>query len=82
MAGNTTVSTAPAGYSAEIAELIRSSLTPRRMQEKLSSYHENDVASALELLRRNGQNYTRSWTQKPWQGSWNTPIILQNMYRS
>ncbi len=47
MAGNTTVSTAPAGYSAEIAELIRSSLTPRRMQEKLSSYHENDVASAL-----------------------------------
>ena len=41
MAGNTTVSTAPAGYSAEIAELIRSSLTPRRMQEKLSSYHEN-----------------------------------------
>ena len=50
MAGNTTVSTAPAGYSAEIAELIRSSLTPRRMQEKLSSYHENDVASALELL--------------------------------
>mgnify|MGYP000011182161 CR=1 FL=1 len=50
MAGNTTVNTAPAGYSAEIAELIRSSLTPRRMQEKLSSYHENDVASALELL--------------------------------
>lgn len=50
MAGNTTVSTAPAGYSAEIAELIRSSLTPRRMQEKLSSYHENDVASALGLL--------------------------------
>ena len=47
MAGNTTVSTAPAGYSAEIAELIRSSLTPRRMQEKLSSYHENDVALSL-----------------------------------
>ena len=83
MAGNTTVSTAPAGYSAEIAELIRSSLTPRRMQEKLSSYHENDVASALGLRpRRNGQNYTRSLIQKHWLGSWNTPIILQNMCRN
>lgn len=84
MAGNTTVSTAPAGYSAEIAELIRSSLTPRRMQEKLSSYHENDVASALGLLTQagTGQNYTRSLIQKHWLGSWNTPIILQNMCRN
>lgn len=48
MAANTT----PAGYSLEIAELIRSSLTPKRMQEQLSSYHENDIASALELLNR------------------------------
>lgn len=49
MAANTT---APAGYSLEIAELIRSNLTPKRMQEKLSSYHENDIALALDLLNK------------------------------
>ena len=47
MAANTTFNTSPAEYSLEIAELIRSNLTPKRMQEKLSSYHENDIASAL-----------------------------------
>ena len=40
----------PAGYSLEITELLRSNLTPRRLQEKLASYHENDIAAALELL--------------------------------
>ena len=40
----------PAGYSLEIAELLRSNLTPRGLQEKLASYHENDIAAALELL--------------------------------
>lgn len=52
MAANTTFNTSPAEYSLEIAELIRSNLTPKRMQEKLSSYHENDIASALELLTK------------------------------
>ena len=49
MAANTT---ATAGYSLEIAELIRSNLTPKRMQEQLSSYHENDIALALDLLNK------------------------------
>lgn len=40
----------PAGYCLEIAELLRSNLTPRGLQEKLASYHENDIAAALELL--------------------------------
>lgn len=39
-------------YSAEIAETIRSSLTPKSMQEKLLSYHENDIALALTLLTK------------------------------
>ena len=50
MTTNTTFNTTPAEYSLEIAELIRSNLTPKKMQEKLFSYHENDIASALELL--------------------------------
>lgn len=52
MTTNTTLNTTPTGYSFEIAELIRSNLTPKRMQEKLSSYHENDIASTLELLTK------------------------------
>lgn len=53
MTTNPVLNTNPAGYSAEIAELIKSNLTPKRMQEKLSSYHENDIASTLELLSKN-----------------------------
>ena len=52
MTTNITLNTTPTGYSLEIAELIRSNLTPKRMQEKLSSYHENDIASTLELLTK------------------------------
>lgn len=52
MTTNTTLNTTPTGYSLEITELIRSNLTPKRMQEKLSSYHENDIASTLELLTK------------------------------
>lgn len=37
-------------YSTEITETIRSNLTPKRMQEKLLSYHENDISDALDLL--------------------------------
>ena len=40
MTTNTGVNTTSADYSLEIVELIRSNLTPKRMQEKLSSYHE------------------------------------------
>ena len=52
MTTNITLNTTPTGYSLEITELIRSNLTPKRMQEKLSSYHENDIASTLELLTK------------------------------
>lgn len=50
MTTNTGVNTTSADYSLEIVELIRSNLTPKRMQEKLSSYHENDIASTLSFL--------------------------------
>lgn len=39
-------------YKTEIAEILRSSLTPKRMQERLQDYHENDIAAALELLKK------------------------------
>lgn len=37
-------------HSAEIADIARSRLTPGRMRERLSDYHERDIAAALELL--------------------------------
>ena len=39
-------------YPAEIAALLRSTLTPKPMKERLLAYHENDVAAAMELLSR------------------------------
>lgn len=36
----------------EIAELLRGNLTPASLQEKLTDYHESDIASALEILNR------------------------------
>ena len=39
-------------YRNAIADVIRSNLTPRRMREKLMDYHENDIAAALELLKK------------------------------
>lgn len=39
-------------YKTELLSIIRSDLTPKRMQEKLVSYHENDIAAALELLTK------------------------------
>lgn len=37
-------------YCTEIIETIRSNLAPKKMCETLLSYHENDIALALELL--------------------------------
>ena len=39
-------------YRAEIAALLQSTLTPKPLKERILSYHENDVAAALELLSR------------------------------
>lgn len=37
-------------FCGEIAEIVRSNLAPTKMQEALCAYHENDIASALQLL--------------------------------
>ena len=39
-------------YCHEIAAIACSNLTPRLMKEKISDYHENDIADALELLKK------------------------------
>lgn len=39
-------------YSAELVELLRSNLTQEEKREKLNDYHENDIASILELLTK------------------------------
>ncbi|MGN0775031.1 MAG: magnesium transporter [Candidatus Ventricola sp.] len=48
----TAVITQHPDYRTEIADILRSNLTPRKMQERLLQYHENDIAAALELLRK------------------------------
>lgn len=39
-------------YEAEIVSLARAGLTPGKLRERLSAYHENDIAAALEPLER------------------------------
>ena len=39
-------------YKAEITEIIRSRLTPKRKAYKLTDYHENDIAAAMEELKK------------------------------
>lgn len=36
----------------KIAEIVRSNLTPKKIQEQIGTYHENDIASALTLLTK------------------------------
>lgn len=40
-------------YTEKIAGILRSNLTPKSMKDSLLSYHENDIASALELIGLN-----------------------------
>lgn len=37
-------------FSAEVVEAVRSSLSPKKMQEKILDHHEKDIALALEQL--------------------------------
>ena len=46
------VNTQHPDYKNEIVEIIRSNLTPKVTGEKISGYHENDIAAALELLKK------------------------------
>ena len=44
------VPTAVPDYKSEIANIIKSNLSPVRIREKLEDYHENDVAASLSEL--------------------------------
>lgn len=46
------VSTQHPDYKNKIVEIIRGNLTPRLMREQILDYHENDIADALEVLKK------------------------------
>ena len=39
-------------YASQIAEIVRSNLTPKRIGNQVADFHENDIASAMELLKK------------------------------
>lgn len=39
-------------YKNEIAAIAKSNLTPKLMRDRILDYHENDIAAALDLLKR------------------------------
>ena len=39
-------------YRTEITQILRGTLTPKPMKERILAYHENDIAAAMELLSR------------------------------
>lgn len=39
-------------YKHEIVAVIRSTLTPKLIKDKIREYHENDIAAAMELLKK------------------------------
>ena len=47
---NTPINTSVPDFSAEITEIIKSNLTPKKMQDKILSYHEKDISLALAQL--------------------------------
>lgn len=43
-------------YRSEIVNILRSNLTPKLIRDRILSYHENDIAAAIELLNRDERN--------------------------
>ena len=39
-------------YEEKIAQVVRGNLTPKIMREQLLTYHENDIAAAMDLLKK------------------------------
>lgn len=48
----TAVNTQIPDYKGEIAQILRSNLAPKLKRERIADHHENDVAAALELLKK------------------------------
>ena len=47
-----TTTTQHPDYEHEIITIIRSTLTPKLIKEKIGEYHENDIAAAIDLLKK------------------------------
>lgn len=49
--GNTVIVQHP-DYETEIIQILRSNFTPKIMRERILDYHENDIATAIELMSK------------------------------
>ena len=55
-------------FSKDILSLIRSSVSPAVLSERLQDFHENDLAEVLrELSAAGAADYTVSWKAVCWQ---------------
>ncbi len=52
---NTPITQLP-DYKSEIVDILRSNLTPKLVKERILAYHENDIASAMDLLKKDERN--------------------------
>ena len=39
-------------YQTELEQIMRSNVSPRVLKDRISDYHENDIASSFEVLTR------------------------------
>ena len=39
-------------YCQELATIVRGTITPKALKEKVENYHENDIADVLSILNR------------------------------
>ena len=42
-------------YAEQIAEMVKGDLSPKTIQERLDSYHDGDIATAVQLLEPTGR---------------------------
>ena len=57
-------------YAEQIAEMVKGDLSPKTIQERLDSYHDGDIANAVQLLEPTGR--TRRWSRTSWRTCSNT----------
>ena len=56
LGGGTQTAAPRPDYRTEIVRLLQSTLTPKPLKERVLTYHENDIAAAMELLSREERN--------------------------
>ena len=60
-------------YSEELAKIIRSGISPRALKDRLSDYHQRDIAEVLEELTP--RSFTAYWTATSSPACLNSSII-------